>query len=157
MKEKKELRAWLFICFVVSERKYVCHVIATPLFSTALQEHAALFPSHHVVFSLQVPLYLAEYIGKELQYFFKDSEAVYKEFVRLVNSSQGVIIAPVKTYNGLVPLSFSDVSKCFCLSRWNGEYYENAQAFILSPALVEFFNFLFFQRQDVNPLNLFKV
>lgn len=158
MKEKKTTQGWLFVCFIASEKKYVCHTVANPSFFKALQEHAAIFPTHHVVFTLQVPMFLAEYIGKELQYFFKDSDAVYAEFVKCINAPNvSFVITQVKTYQGLIPLTYSDVNKRFGLSAWNGEYYEAAQAFVLHASLIEFFNFLFFNNHsDNNPLNLFR-
>ncbi|MDR0824693.1 MAG: hypothetical protein LBN74_06325 [Prevotella sp.] len=149
--------SWLFICFIASEKRFVVHVVAVSSFFKALQEHAAIFPTHSVVFTLQIPLFLAEYVGKQLQYYFTDTERIYNEFSRCINSPMNsLVVSQAKTYQGLIPLSYSDVSKRFSLSSWNGDYYEGGQAFILHSSLIEFFNSIFFVSNNANILNLFQ-
>jgi hypothetical protein len=151
------VNSWLFVCFVQSERKFVVHTVAVQSFFQALQEHAAIFPAHSVVFSLQIPLYLAEYTGKQLQAYFADSERIYVEFAKAINAPmQSLVVTQVKTYQGLVPLTYSDVSKRFALSVWDGDYYQSAQAFVLHVSLVEFFNSIFFV-SGINVLNMFNL
>lgn len=147
---------WLFVCYVQSENKFIVHVISVSSFYQAFKEHASLFPSHSVVFTLQVPVYLAEYLGKHLQSLFVDADCVYAEFARCISATtQSMIVNQVKTYQGLIPLSYSDASRRFALASWRGEYYEDAQAFVLHVSLVEFFNSIFFTSVN-NVLNLFK-
>lgn len=155
--KKSPISSWLFVCFIQSERKFVVHTIAVQSFYQALTEHSALFPSHSVVFSIQIPLYLAEYIGRQLQGYFIESERIYSEFARYINTPvQSLVVNQVKTYQGLIPLTYSDVSKRFGLSVWNGDYYESAQAFVLHSSLIEFFNSIFFVTSD-NVFNMFKL
>jgi hypothetical protein len=157
METKREFKGWLFVCFVQAERKFVVHTVAVQSFYQALQEHSAIFPAHSVVFSLQVPLYLAEYIGRQLQAYFVDSERIYVEFARAINTPvQTLVVTQVKSYQGLIPLTYSDVSKRFALSVWDGEYYQSAQAFVLHVSLVEFFNSIFFV-SSTNVLNMFNL
>lgn len=147
---------WLFVCYVQSERKFVVHTIAVQSFFQALTEHKAVFPAHNAVFTLSVPLHLAEYLSLQLQSFFSDSERVYQEFSRCINNPvQSLVVSQVKSYQGLIPLTYSDSSKRFALSVWRGEYYENAQAFILHVSLIEFFNSVFFVSSN-NILNMFQ-
>lgn len=154
--KKPLLSSWLFVCYVQSERKFIVHTIAVQSFFQALKEHSAIFPSHAVIFSLQIPLHLAEYIGRQLQGYFIESERIYSEFARCINTPmQSLVVNQVKTYQGLVPLTYSDVSKRFGLSVWNGDYYESAQAFVLHPSLIEFFNSVFFI-SSANILNMFR-
>jgi hypothetical protein len=156
MNEPKTVRAWLFVCFVQSEAKFVIHTIAVQSFYQAMTEHKAVFPSYSVVFCLQLPVYLAEYIGRQLQIYFQDYERIYKEFARCVNApSATLVVSQVRSYQGLIPLTYSDVSRRFTLSAWNGDYYANASAFVLHVSLIEFFNSIFFVTGN-DVLNLFK-
>lgn len=154
--KKPPSTSWLFICYIPTERKFVVHTVAVQSFYTAITEHAAIYPTYAVIFSMQISLYLAEYIGRQLQGYFIESERIYAEFARCINTPmQSLIVTQVKTYQGLIPLTYSDVSKRFALSVWNGEYYESAQAFVLHVSLIEFFNSVFFVTSN-DILNLFK-
>ena len=158
MGKKASNLSWLFICYIASERRFIVHVIAVPSFFKALTEHAAIFPSHSVVFSLQVPSHLSVYIGRQLQNLFLDSEPIYAEFARCINAPlNSLVVDQIKTYQGLIPLSYSDSSRRFSLSLWHGEYYESAQAFVLHASLIEFFNSIFFVSDNMNASNLFKI
>ncbi|MDH6309796.1 hypothetical protein M2451_002020 [Dysgonomonas sp. PFB1-18] len=148
--------SWLFVCYVQSERKFLVHIISVASFYKALTEHSSLFPAHNVVFALQVPVHLAEYTGRHFQSLFADSDHIYSEFAKCINTPmQSLIVTQVKTYQGLVPLTYSDANKRLSLSSWRGEYYESAQAFVLHVSLIEFFNSIFYV-SSTNILNLFK-
>lgn len=83
---KPVYNGWLFVYFIQSERRFGGHTIAVSSFYQALKEHIAVFPTHNVVFALQVPLYLAEYTSKQLQACFVDSERIFSEFSRSINT-----------------------------------------------------------------------
>jgi hypothetical protein len=152
----KQSNSWFFVCYVQAESKFVIHTIAVPSFFQALSEHKSLFANHSVVFCLQIPVYLAEYLGGQLHTYFSDYDRIYKEFARCVNFPvNSMIVSQVKTYQGLIPLSWSDSARRFSLASWQGEYYDGAQAFVLHVSLIEFFNSIFFTTGD-SILNMFK-
>lgn len=149
--------SWLFVCYIQSERRFTVNAVAVQSFFQALTEHKAVFPAHNVIFSVQTPLHLAECVGKQLQGCFNEPEKIYAEFAQRINVPvQSFVVSQVKTYQGLVPLTYNDVSARYGLSAWNGDYYESAQAFVLHPSLIEFFNSIFFVTSD-NVLNMFKL
>lgn len=153
---KKIINNWLFLCYLREEKRFVCHCISEGSFTSAMSSHGKLFPSHNIVFVLSVPAYLCEVFCMYLQSFFADSASVSAALnSRLTASASTFVVSPVKTYLGLIPLSYSDTSRLLVFSNWSGDYYENACAFVLHSSFLEYFNAILYSARSNNSLHIF--
>lgn len=153
----KNIIAWVFVCFIQSERRFVVHSLNLNSFHEALTVHAQTFPSHSTVFCIKTPVSLASVVVKSLQGCLFDSEAVFDLFHKLLSVNNPLLpMIPVKTYQGLVPLTYSNAENRLILSAWNKERYIDATAFILSEKLLILFNEYLYMSSKNDVLNLFK-
>lgn len=157
MNEIRTPNAWVFVCFIQSERKFIAHSLSINSFAQALQMHSQTFPSHSVVFCFKCPIYMTSVVVKTFQNCLLDSDKVFSQFVNLLNVDNNLMpITPVKTYQGLVPLSYSTNENRLLLSMWNNERYIDAVGFILSIKLLPLFNEYLYSCSQNEILKLFQ-